>query len=85
MRGRPAPKLQRILVLEEPVMHATEVALITGCFRRFSRQGRVGVDIGQWQVPPHETQLAVEPFEQLQDDRRRRPAVRTLVVAVRRA
>lgn len=63
-------------------MHAPEVAPRTGCFRRFSRQGCVGVDIGQRQVPPHETQLAVEPLEQLQDDRRRRPTVRTLVVPV---
>ena len=72
---------ERVLVLEQQVVHLPERALLGRRLRRLGRQLRVRVDVVQRQVPPHVADVAVLA-QQLAHDRLGLAAVRALEVAV---
>ena len=75
-RGR-----ERVLVVEQQVVHLPERSLLGGRLGRLGRELRARVDVGQRQVAPDVADVA-EVGEQLADDRLGPAAVRALEVAV---
>ena len=74
-------RAERVLVVEQEVVHLPERALVGGRFRGLRGELRVRVDVVERQVPPDVADVA-EVAQQLADDRLRLPAVRALEVAV---
>ena len=72
---------QRVLVLEQKVVHLPERALLRRGLGRLRRLLRVRVDVVERQVPPDVGDVA-EVAQQLAHDRLRLAAVRALEVAV---
>jgi len=73
---------QRVLVLEEPVVHLPEPALGAGGLGGLRRQLGVRMHVRQGEVAIDEAQALAHPPAHLVHDRMRRAAVGTLVVAV---
>ena len=74
-------ELERVLVLEQEVVHLPERALLGGGLGGLRGELSVGVDVVQRQVPPDVADVA-EVAQELADDRLRLPAVGALEVAV---
>jgi len=74
--------LERVLVLEEKVVHLPELALRARCLRRFGRALRVRMRLRKRKVAEDETEIGSERPPDLLHDRIRRTTVRALVVAV---
>jgi Domain of Unknown Function (DUF326) len=68
-------------MVEKEVVHLPERSLVGGRLRRLRGELRVGVDVVEWQVPPHIGDVT-ERAAQLADDRLRLAAVRALEIAV---
>jgi hypothetical protein len=73
--------LERVLVVEQKIVHLPEGALRGGGLRGFRGLLRVWVDVVQRQVPPHVLDVA-EVGEELADDRLCLATVRALEVAI---
>ena len=74
--------LELSLVLEQPVVHIPEAALLAGGLGGLRGGRRMGVDVGQGEVTEHEPKAAAEPTLELLQHGVGRAAVRTLEVAV---
>jgi hypothetical protein len=57
--------LEGVLVFIESVMHFPESALLSGRFRRFRREFRMGMNCREREIPENETELIAYPVQKL--------------------
>ena len=75
-------KFERILVIEQELMHRPETSLDGGALRRLGRLQRMPMNLFQPVMPVHDAYLSFESFQQHRDSRCRLLAVRAFEVAV---
>ena len=80
--ARQVVRLQLVLMVEQPVVHRPERALLARRLGRLGGDLRVRVHVVERQVAPDVAQVVAERVEQLADGDLGLPAVRALVVAV---